>query len=150
MENLQRQQAARLRQAEKELQSQMQHQALLRQYQAAVRLAPGLSPALPHSLTPALAPALAPGLSLGLRVDSRGSSEERDAEDTDENELMEEELERYQAQSASHNRDPVLSRAPPGFGQSRPVRPESPPQNQNHEWTYEEQFKQVGPCHSHS
>uniref|UniRef100_A0A8C6UG45 AT-rich interactive domain-containing protein 3 n=1 Tax=Neogobius melanostomus TaxID=47308 RepID=A0A8C6UG45_9GOBI len=86
MENLQRQQEARLRQraAEKEL----QHQALLRHYQAAVHFAPGLG--------------------LGLR--DRAGSEER--EDTEEDEPN-----------------------PPAQRDS--------PQNHSHEWTYEEQFKQL-------
>ncbi|KAJ0019161.1 hypothetical protein NQD34_006730 [Periophthalmus magnuspinnatus] len=128
MENLQRQQAVRLRQAEKELQSQLQHQALLRHYQATVRFSPGLTPGLTAGLTP--------GLALGLRVDSRASSEERDVEDSEEDEPLEEE-ERFPPQSIS--RGPLISRVP----LARSMRPESP-QNASHEWTYEEQFKQVG------
>ncbi|KAK7898595.1 hypothetical protein WMY93_019448 [Mugilogobius chulae] len=137
MENLQRQQAARLRQAEKELQSQLQHQALLRHYQAAVRLSPGL------------APGLTPGLGLGLRTD-RASSEERDQEESDEEPLEQEEQGHDQEQEHfplnTVNHGSLSSRLPPGLLPGlipgRTVRSESP-HNPNHEWTYEEQFKQL-------
>uniref|UniRef100_A0A8C8ENG3 AT-rich interactive domain-containing protein 3 n=1 Tax=Oncorhynchus tshawytscha TaxID=74940 RepID=A0A8C8ENG3_ONCTS len=140
MENLQRQQAARLaleeklRQAEKEkdlrsmVESQIHQQALaFHHYQAAVR---------------------------GAFAAGVANSSPRVVDDEDE-EDMEGALSHYQPHHPMHpgaghspKGTPVqfMSRNPPSFVAPRQL--ESPggmaPQSQNHEWTYEEQFKQSG------
>ncbi|CAJ1068664.1 AT-rich interactive domain-containing protein 3A [Xyrichtys novacula] len=172
MENLQRQQAARialeekLRQAEAEkelrsmVESQIQQQALaFRHYQAAMR----------GALTGG-GNASAPGLSLPLldvrrpaedRSGSRLDQEERGevGDEPDEQEVLdEEEEEEEEEEDVDLNhftpRQPpmqgaplhLLTRVPSAIPQTR--RAESPnsinqSQNQHHEWTYEEQFKQL-------
>ncbi|XP_042344488.1 AT-rich interactive domain-containing protein 3A isoform X2 [Plectropomus leopardus] len=171
MENLQRQQAARLaleeklRQAETEkdlrsmVESQIHQQALaFRHYQAAMRgaLAAGVtnSSPLPHMEV--------------RRAEEDGSSsrpgsedKERDEEgdDMDEQEIMDEEeegeddvgLNHYQHRPLQEAGIPpkgapmhLMSRVPAAFAPAR--RADSPtehPQPQHHEWTYEEQFKQL-------
>ncbi len=175
MENLQRQQAARLaleeklRQAETEtdlrsmVESQIHQQALaFRHYQAAVRGAL-VSGVVNSSSGVTLPPTDA--RSAEEDGDSRPGSDdkERDEEehDMDEHEIVTEEeegeddvgLNHYQQrpsplqvaclppQSAPMH---LMARVPGTFAPAR--RAESPsmnPQSQHHEWTYEEQFKQV-------
>lgn len=173
MENLQRQQAARLaleekiRQAEteKDLRSMMesqihQHALAFRHYQAAMQgaLAAGVANPSPGVTLPQMEVRRA-------EKDNRlGSDEkERDEEedDMDEHEIMNEEeegehdvgLNHYQHRQSSlqvacltPESAPMhlMARVPVAFTPSR--RPESPSahlQSQHHEWTYEEQFKQV-------
>uniref|UniRef100_A0AAY4BHC4 AT-rich interactive domain-containing protein 3 n=1 Tax=Denticeps clupeoides TaxID=299321 RepID=A0AAY4BHC4_9TELE len=165
MENLQRQQAARLaleeklRQAEKEkglrsmVESQIQQQALaFRHYQAAVRGAfgppPGeRAPETPHG---------APDSDLDEDLEEEDEEEEEEERDLDEEDLENEggfgdedaegRVPHYhprhglQSPKGSH----LLPRAQPAH--AAPRGPESPGpvgQGQHHEWTYEEQFKQV-------
>lgn len=170
MENLQRQQAARLaleeklRQAEKEkdlrsmVESQIHQQALaFRHYQAAVRgaLAAGVAAHSPPEVT-----LHRTGEDESFSRRSSDDKEEEEEEDMEEQELMDEEEEEEDEDGLNHYQPrrpelqgpagPVhlLPRLPPSFGPPR--RPDSPggnPQSQHHEWTYEEQFKQVGPQH---
>ncbi|XP_030581470.1 AT-rich interactive domain-containing protein 3A [Archocentrus centrarchus] len=170
MENLQRQQAARLaleeklRQAEKEkdlccmVESQIHQQALaFRRYQAAMQgaLAAGAesSPAgvtLPH---------------MEVRIcDENGNSnpgsdvKERDGEgeDTEEQDIMDEEAEdrddaglnHYQHRQSSLQEvcipQHLMARVPAVFAPAGCAEsPSSHAQSQQHEWTYEEQFKQL-------
>nr|XP_046207483.1 AT-rich interactive domain-containing protein 3A-like isoform X2 [Oncorhynchus gorbuscha] len=187
MENLQRQQAARLaleeklRQAEKEkdlrsmVESQIHQQALaFHHYQAAVR---GAFAAGVANSSPSLARSAEPGLAVHHSFDPRRHSERADDSDMDDDpegmdrcmnddmdnegvvddedeEDMEGALSHYQPHNpmrpgAGHSPKgtPVqfMSIIPPSF--VAPRRLESPggmaPQSQNHEWTYEEQFKQL-------
>ncbi|KAM3849993.1 AT-rich interactive domain-containing protein 3A [Diretmus argenteus] len=178
MENLQRQQAARLaleeklRQAEKEedirsmVETQIHQQALAFRHYQAVRGALGAgadsAPArgtIPHMEVCRQAE----------RTDDQGDDTSRPGGDEegeyteerrgmgedeeDEDEDPDGSLNHYQPRQSllqgagvSPNTGPMhlLSRVPPGFTSSR--RPESPapqPQSQHHEWTYEEQFKQL-------
>ncbi|XP_064882994.1 AT-rich interactive domain-containing protein 3A isoform X1 [Oncorhynchus nerka] len=196
MENLQRQQAARLaleeklRQAEKEkdlrsmVESQIHQQALaFHHYQAAVR---GAFAAGVANSSPSLARSAEPGLAVHHSFDARRHSERADDSDMDDDpegmdrcmndddrnldgddmdnegvvddedeEDMEGALSHYQPHhpmrpGAGHSPKgtPVqfMSIIPPSFVAPRQL--ESPggmaPQSQNHEWTYEEQFKQSG------
>ncbi|XP_034398078.1 AT-rich interactive domain-containing protein 3A isoform X2 [Cyclopterus lumpus] len=176
MENLQRQQAARLaleeklRQAETEkdlrsmVESQIHQQALaFRHYQAAMRgaLAAGVAVS-------------SPGATL-QRPERRGTDEDgsssrpgsddrergEDGDDTEEQEVMDEEEEGEDDVGLTHYRDRqpslhgaclppkgtplhLMARVPGPFAPGR--RAESPsahPQPQHHDWTYEEQFKQL-------
>uniref|UniRef100_A0AAZ3RRC6 AT-rich interactive domain-containing protein 3 n=1 Tax=Oncorhynchus tshawytscha TaxID=74940 RepID=A0AAZ3RRC6_ONCTS len=195
MENLQRQQAARLaleeklRQAEKEkdlrsmVESQIHQQALaFHHYQAAVR---GAFAAGVANSSPSLARSAEPGLAVHHSFDARRHSERADDSDMDDDpegmdrcmndddrnldgddmdnegvvddedeEDMEGALSHYQPHHPMHpgaghspKGTPVqfMSRNPPSFVAPRQL--ESPggmaPQSQNHEWTYEEQFKQL-------
>ncbi|XP_070821464.1 AT-rich interactive domain-containing protein 3A isoform X2 [Chaetodon trifascialis] len=176
MENLQRQQAARLaleeklRQAETEkdlrsmVESQIHHQALaFRHYQTAMRgaVSTGVTNsssgvALPHMVVP--------------KTDDDGDCsrpgsdvKERDEEEDDmvEHEIMSEEeedednvgLHNYQHRHSSLQGDylpkqsapmHLMSRVPAAIAPSRLAEsPSAYPQSQHHEWTYEEQFKQL-------
>ncbi|XP_035496243.1 AT-rich interactive domain-containing protein 3A isoform X2 [Scophthalmus maximus] len=174
MENLQRQQAARLaleeklRKAEKEkdlralVESQIHQQALaFRHYQAAMR---GSLAAAVTGVSPA---ATFPHMEVHRRdEDARSCRPDSDKERTDEEqEIVDDEEEdeddddddaglnhHQHRQSArpgarlSPRSSPMhlAARAPAAFGPTR--RAESPsaqPQPQHHEWTYEEQFKQL-------
>lgn len=169
MENLQRQQAARLaleeklRQAETEkdlrsmVESQIHQQALaFRHYQAAMRGALSSGVTLPHM---ELRRADEDGDSSRPGSDDKERDEEGD--DMDEQEIMDEEeegeddvgLNHYQHRQSSLQGGGLppqsapmhlMNRVPAAFAPAR--RAESPsvhPQSQHHEWTYEEQFKQV-------
>lgn len=180
MENLQRQQAARLaleeklRQAEKEkdlrsmVESQIHQQALaFRHYQAAMRgaLVAGVANSSPGVTLP-------PHMEVRRTDEDRNSSragsddKERDGEEDDmeEQEVIDEEeededdvgLNHYKHRQSSLQEDclspksvpmHLMARVPGSFVPAR--RAESPsahPQSQHHEWTYEEQFKQVRPA----
>lgn len=172
MENLQRQQAARLaldeklRQAGKErdlrsmVESEIRQQALaFRHYQATMNsaLAPGVA-------------SCSPGASLSQtqvceagedRNSSRNWSDNRDIgdlqEDAEEQELIDGDVE--DCLKHDENRETLLqetclleksaavhlmNRTPGALAQKcRPESPPRPPHPQHHEWTYEEQFKQV-------
>lgn len=183
MENLQRQQAARLaleeklRQAEKDkdirsmMDSQIQQQALaFRHYQAAVRgaFAAGAPVSSPGASSSDRQPAQSDLHRLPERLDDsdvdddldgdRGmEDEDRDLEDEDiDNEgFVDDDIERpvphYLPRHSMHSnagQSPKHSggRVQPSFSAAR--QPESPggmahAQSQHHEWTYEEQFKQV-------
>uniref|UniRef100_A0A667YLT1 AT-rich interactive domain-containing protein 3 n=1 Tax=Myripristis murdjan TaxID=586833 RepID=A0A667YLT1_9TELE len=144
MENLQRQQAARLaleeklRQAEKEkdirsmMETQMHQQALaFRHYQAAVRgaLAAGVANSSPGVTLPHM-------------------------DEEDEDKEVQGGLSHYlhrqpmlQGACLSPKSTPMhlMSRVPPSFASARQAESPAPhPQSQHHEWTYEEQFKQEG------
>ncbi|KAM9546141.1 AT-rich interactive domain-containing protein 3A-like isoform 1-T1 [Salvelinus alpinus] len=192
MENLQRQQAARLaleeklRQAEKEkdlrsmVESQIHQQALaFRHYQAAVRgaFAAGIANsslglassaerelALPHSLDAHRHTAKADysdmdddpeGMDRGMDDHDRDlDGDDMDNEGiVDDEEDMEGSLSHYQPRHPMHPgagdspKDTLvhlMSRSPPSF--AAPRQSETPggkaPQSQQHEWTYDEQFKQ--------
>nr|XP_046200945.1 AT-rich interactive domain-containing protein 3A-like [Oncorhynchus gorbuscha] len=193
MENLQRQQAARLaleeklRQAEKEkdlrsmVDSQIHQQALaFRHYQAAVRgaFAAGIANsslglassaererALPHSIDARRHSAKADsdmdddpeGMDRGINDDNRDmDGDGMDNEGiVDDEEDIEGALSHYQPRHPMHPgagdspKDTLvhlMSRAPPPF--AAPRQSETPsgmaPQSQQHEWTYDEQFKQSG------
>ncbi|XP_051278278.1 AT-rich interactive domain-containing protein 3A isoform X1 [Dicentrarchus labrax] len=170
MENLQRQQAARLaleeklRQAETEkdlrsmVESQIHQQALaFRHYQAAMRgaLAAGVSNSssgvtLPHTEV------------RRADEDGPGSNDKERGEEGDvmhEHEMNEEEdeddirLSHYQHRQSSFQGACMLpqsapmhlmARVPAAFDPAcRTQSPSSHPQSQHHEWTYEEQFKQL-------
>lgn len=178
MENLQRQQAARLaleeklRQAETEkdlrsmMESQMHQQAVaFRHYQTEMRGA--LSAGVANSLCGVTRPHVEvhraddDGDSSGAGSEDKEQAEKED--DMDEPEIMNKEeeeededdvgLNQYQHRQSSlvGNRVPphsapmlLMARVPAAFAPTR--RAESPPahpQSQHHEWTYEEQFKQV-------
>uniref|UniRef100_A0A672GCP1 AT-rich interactive domain-containing protein 3 n=1 Tax=Salarias fasciatus TaxID=181472 RepID=A0A672GCP1_SALFA len=160
MENLQRQQAARLaleeklRQADQEkdlrcaVESHIQQQALaFRHYQAAVRgaLAAGVSASAARGTLPHL------GVRRGGCGESPGTDPEPDEQEAMEEEEEEEEEPGDQYQGAGLSPDiSLVTRVPAAFAPGR--RPESPPGPQQpqagpqHEWTYEEQFKQaLGP-----
>ncbi|XP_040010051.1 AT-rich interactive domain-containing protein 3A isoform X2 [Xiphias gladius] len=175
MENLQRQQAARLaleeklRLAEKEkdlrsmVESQIHQQALVfSHYQAAMRgaLAAGVANSSPRVTLPHMEV---------CRVDEDGNSsrpgsdKERDEEgdDMEEQEIMNEEEEDEDGVALNHYKHRqssfkgacpsaksaplnLMARVPTAFAPAR--RAESPsaqPLSQHHEWTYEEQFKQL-------
>nr|XP_033791535.1 AT-rich interactive domain-containing protein 3C isoform X2 [Geotrypetes seraphini] len=134
MENLQRQQAARLaleeklrHDKEKELrclmESRIHQQALaIRHYQAAVRAAAG-------------EPLQRTRLPLVLSREPENQEEEDEEEEDEEEEDEEEALTTSPPQQGSAAR--VLS------GQSQGPSPSPAPQPSHHEWTYEEQFKQL-------
>uniref|UniRef100_A0A3B4U124 AT-rich interactive domain-containing protein 3 n=1 Tax=Seriola dumerili TaxID=41447 RepID=A0A3B4U124_SERDU len=173
MENLQRQQAARLaleeklRQAEKEkdlrsmVESQIHQQALaFRHYQAAMRgaLAAGVASSSPVVTLPHMEVRRVDGDGSSSRP---GSEKERDEEgdDTEEQEILDEEeedeedvgLNHYHHRQSSLQGACLSPKSAPMHLMARvPVAParraESPsaqPQSQHHEWTYEEQFKQL-------
>ncbi|KAA0717314.1 AT-rich interactive domain-containing protein 3A [Triplophysa tibetana] len=178
MENLQRQQAARLaleeklRQAEKEkdirsmVESQIQQQALaFRHYQAAVRGAfAGGAPKSPMASLGHPAERIAdsdidddddPDLDRGMDDEDRDLEEEDSMNEGGGDEELEGPLAHYPPRHAlypglgqSPKSTPVhLSRVQPPY--PAPRRTESPnglapqAQSQHHEWTYEEQFKQL-------
>ena len=175
MENLQRQQAARLaleeklRQAETEkdlrsmVESQIHQQALaFRHYQAAMRgaLAAGVAnSSLQHMEVRRAAedddgtPSSRPGSEDKERDEEGDDMEEQDLMEEDEEGEDDVELNHYQHRQSSlqgaclpPRSGPMhlMSRVPAAFAPAR--RAESPseqPQPQHHEWTYEEQFKQV-------
>ncbi|KAI7812440.1 AT-rich interactive domain-containing protein 3A [Triplophysa rosa] len=178
MENLQRQQAARLaleeklRQAEKEkdiramVESQIQQQALaFRHYQAAVRGAfAGGAPKSPMASLGHPAERIAdsdidddddPDLDRGMDDEDRDLEEEDSMNEGGGDEDLEGPLAHYPPRHAlypglgpSPKSTPVhLSRVQPPY--PAPRQTESPnglapqAQSQHHEWTYEEQFKQV-------
>ncbi|XP_047449142.1 AT-rich interactive domain-containing protein 3A isoform X2 [Mugil cephalus] len=184
MENLQRQQAARLaleeklRQAEKEkdlrsmVETQIHQQALaFRQYQAAVRgaLAAGVSgssPGLTFSHMEVRRSEERGGYTPGSGDKERGEegddAEEQEIVDEEEEDEVEEDadadadadavgLNHYQhrqpsvaclsPKSATMN---LMARVPAAFASARHGEsPPAHPQSQHHEWTYEEQFKQL-------
>ncbi|XP_068995445.1 AT-rich interactive domain-containing protein 3A [Embiotoca jacksoni] len=171
MENLQRQQAARLaveeklRQAEKEknlrsmVESQIHQQALaFRQYQAAMRgaVAAGVGSSSP-GLTLPYVDVRRPDEDGNSKPGSDDKERDEEGEDLEEQEVLDEEeedvgLNHYQHRSSLHGAclSPksatmhLMARVPAAFAASR--RAESPsahPQSQHHEWTYEEQFKQL-------
>lgn len=176
MENLQRQQAARLaleekhRQAETEkdlrsmVESQIHQQALvLRHYQTAMR------DAMSAGVTSSSSEVTLPHMEVRKADDDGGCSrpgsddKERDEEEDDmvEHEIMNEEeegeddvgLHHYQHRQSLNQGDylptqsapmHLMARVPPAFAPARRVEsPSAHPQSQHHEWTYEEQFKQV-------
>ncbi|XP_076586575.1 AT-rich interactive domain-containing protein 3A isoform X2 [Chaetodon auriga] len=175
MENLQRQQAARLvleeklRQAETEkdlrsmVESQIHHQALaFRHYQAAMRGA--ISTGVTNSSSAVAIPHMVVRKTDDDADCSRPGSgvKERDEEEDDmvEHEIMNEEeegeddvgLHNYQHRHSSLQGDlptqnapmHLMSRVPAAIAQSRLAEsPSAYPQSQHHEWTYEEQFKQL-------
>ncbi|KAM8887286.1 AT-rich interactive domain-containing protein 3A isoform 2-T2 [Spinachia spinachia] len=171
MENLQRQQAARLaleeklRQAETEkdlrsmVESQIHQQALaFRHYQAAMRgaLAAGVAN---HPVSDGHRAAEEDGNS--SRAGSDGKERDEEGDDMDEQEVMDEDEEGEDDVGMSHydGRHPslhgagpppkgvpmhLMARVPAAFTQAR--RAESPSalaQPPHHDWTYEEQFKQL-------
>uniref|UniRef100_A0A673WBH1 AT-rich interactive domain-containing protein 3 n=1 Tax=Salmo trutta TaxID=8032 RepID=A0A673WBH1_SALTR len=174
MENLQRQQAARLaleeklRQAEKEkdlrsmVESQIHQQALaFHHYQAAVRgaFAAGVANSSPKRADDSDMDNDPEGMDRCMNDDDRNlDGDDMDNEgivDDEDEEDMEGALSHYQPHHPMHpgtghspKGTPVqfMSRIPPSFVAPRQL--ESPsglaPQSQHHEWTYEEQFKQSG------
>lgn len=173
MENLQRQQAARLaldeklRQAEKEkelrsmVESQIHQQALVfRHYHAAMRgsLAAGVASSCPVLTLPHMEVRAVDGDGSSCRA---GSEKERDedGEDTEEQILDEEEedpddvgLDHYQHRQSSLQGACLSPKSVPMHlmtrvpaAQARRAESPSAQPQQHHEWTYEEQFKQVGP-----
>ncbi|XP_016416687.1 AT-rich interactive domain-containing protein 3A [Sinocyclocheilus rhinocerous] len=176
MENLQRQQAARLaleeklRQAEKEkdirsmVESQIQQQAIaFRHYQAAVRGAfasgaPNSSPGHPHERTADSDIDNEdddPDLDRGMDDEDRDLEEDDSMNEAGGDEDLEGPLAHYPPRLAvypgarqSPKSTPIhLSRVQPTY--PAPRQAESPSglapqaQSQHHEWTYEEQFKQL-------
>lgn len=177
MENLQRQQAARialeekLRQAEKEkdirsmVESQIQQQAIaFRHYQAAVRGAfgPGVpNPSTGHPLERTADSDIDddddddPDLDRGMDDEDRDLEEDDSMNEAGGDEDLEGPLAHYPPRHAvypgagqSPKSTPIhLSRVQPAY--PAPRQAESPSglapqaQSQHHEWTYEEQFKQV-------
>ncbi|KAG7236795.1 hypothetical protein INR49_000258, partial [Caranx melampygus] len=173
MENLQRQQAARLaleeklRQAEKEkdlrsmVESQIHQQALaFRHYHAAMRgaLAAGVATSSPVVTLPHMEVRRADGDGSSSR---RGSEKERDedGEDTEEQEILDEEeddeddvgLNHFQHRQSSLQGACLSPKSTPMHimtrlpaAQARRAESPSAQPQQHHEWTYEEQFKQVG------
>ncbi|XP_019716439.1 AT-rich interactive domain-containing protein 3A [Hippocampus comes] len=172
MENLQRQQAARLaldeklRQAGKErdlrsmVESQIHQQALaFRHYQATMysALAAGV-----YSSSPGASVSQTQVCEAGEdRNSSRNRSDNRDIgdlqEDAEEQELIDGDVEDCLKHDENRERllqetclleksaaVHVMNRAPGALAQKcRPESPPRPPQPQHHEWTYEEQFKQL-------
>ncbi|KAG8011625.1 AT-rich interactive domain-containing protein 3A, partial [Nibea albiflora] len=176
MENLQRQQAARLaleeklRQAETEkdlrsmVESQIHQQALaFRHYQAAMRgaLAAGVANSSSGVTLPHMEVCRADEDGDSPRPGSDDKERDEEEDDTDEHGIMNEEeegeddveLNHYQHRQSSlqgaclpPQSAPMhlMARVPAAFAPAR--RAESPsahPQSQHHEWTYEEQFKQL-------
>ncbi|XP_067377954.1 AT-rich interactive domain-containing protein 3A isoform X2 [Channa argus] len=175
MENLQRQQAARLaleeklRQAEKEkdlrsmVESQLHQQTLaFRHYQAAMRgaLAAGVVNSSSGLTLPHMEVRRATEDGDSSRAGSNDKEREEEGDDMEEQEeIMDEEeeddveLNHYQQRQSSLQGDclspksaplHLMARVPAVFAPAR--RAESPtahPQSQHHEWTYEEQFKQL-------
>ncbi|XP_044219592.1 AT-rich interactive domain-containing protein 3A [Thunnus albacares] len=176
MENLQRQQAARLaleeklRQAEKEknlrsmVESQIHQQALaFRHYQAAMRgaLAAGVANSSPGVTLPHIEVRRADEDRNSSRVGSDDKDMDDEEDDMEEQEVIDEEeededdvgLNHYQHRQSSLQETclspksapmHLMARVPGAFAPAR--RAESPsahPQTQHHEWTYEEQFKQL-------
>ncbi|XP_031750900.1 AT-rich interactive domain-containing protein 3C isoform X2 [Xenopus tropicalis] len=183
MENLQRQQAARLaleeklrQEKERELrcmvESRIQQQALaIRQYQAAVRAAaaaavatspPSLSAtnsaptgtAISHSRPPLIFPRSQGKRSEEEEEEQKHESEGEEGMDCDEEELDDEEGEEDEDGETASNMQKQGSPSKGGLsvGQSQVPNPSNPGQSQalspsgqtgHHEWTYEEQFKQL-------
>lgn len=172
MENLQRQQAARLaleeklRQAEKEkdlccmVESQIHQQALaFRRYQAAMHgaLAAGVESS-PSGVTLSHMEVRICNENGKSSPDSDVKERDEEAEDAEEQDVMEEEAEDRDGVGLNHYQhrhsslqDACMSQhlmaravfAPAGRAES----PSSHGQSQQHEWTYEEQFKQVRHTH---
>ncbi|XP_064409378.1 AT-rich interactive domain-containing protein 3A isoform X2 [Latimeria chalumnae] len=180
MENLQRQQAARLaleekirKEKEKEfrsmVESQIQQQALaIRQYQAAVRVSSGTGASLPvdSRLEPHRPPLLVPVVhnpeleevdpANKTRADHPADRDRAMGEDGEDDfdEDMEEDLHEYQPQrpdsGSGHSPKgtlmvmPKVGQAPYALaGQSHSPSSLAQAQTHHHEWTYEEQFKQL-------
>lgn len=173
MENLQRQQAARLaleeklRQAETEkdlrsmVESQIHQQALaFRHYQAAMRGA--LAAGVANDVSPGATLQRAEEDGNSSRAGSDGRERDEEGDDVDEQEVMDEDEEGEDDVGLHHydDRHPslrgagppprgvpmhLMARVPAAFAPGR--RAESPSahaQPPQHDWTYEEQFKQVG------
>lgn len=177
MENLQRQQTARLaleeklRQAETEkdlrsmMESQIHQQAVaFRHYQTAMRgaLTTGVANSLSGVTLPHIEVRRADDDGDSSRPGSEDKERAEEEDDIDEPEIVNEEeeegedavgLNHYQHRQSSLQETCVppqsapmflMARVPAAFAPTR--RAESPsahPQSQHHEWTYEEQFKQV-------
>ncbi|XP_053304787.1 AT-rich interactive domain-containing protein 3C [Spea bombifrons] len=179
MENLQRQQAARLALEEKMRQekdrelrsmveSRIQQQALaIRQYQAAVRAAAAAVATSPSSSATAGTTVTGPGvtqlrpplifqrtaLQRSEEDETRNRSEGDEGDDYDDEEMDDEEGEEDDGEMSSGLQQPGSPRdgaprvGPPQIpmncppGQSQTVSPNENPGH--HEWTYEEQFKQL-------
>ncbi|XP_031156329.1 AT-rich interactive domain-containing protein 3A isoform X1 [Sander lucioperca] len=172
MENLQRQQAARLaleeklRQAETEkdlrsmVESQIHQQALaFRHYQAAMRGA--LAAGVANSSLPHMEVRRAAEDGSSSRPGSHGKEREEEGDDMEEQDIMDEEeeegeddvgLNHYQHRASSlqgaglpPKSSPMhlMARAPAAFAPARRAESPSAPQPQHHDWTYEEQFKQL-------
>lgn len=174
MENLQRQQAARLaleeklRQAETEkdlrsmVESQIHQQALaFRHYQAAMRgaLAAGVANSSPGVTLPHMEVRRADEDSSRPGSDDRERDDE--GEDMDEQDLMDEDeegeedigLNHFQHRQSSLLQGACLppkstpmhlmARVPAAFAPGRHAESPSAPPPQHHDWTYEEQFKQL-------
>ncbi|KAK5870552.1 hypothetical protein PBY51_003491 [Eleginops maclovinus] len=175
MENLQRQQAARLaleeklRQAETEkdlrsmVESQIHQQALaFRHYQAAMRgaLAAGVANSSPGVMLPHMEVRRADEDSSGPGSDDRERDEE--GEDMEDQDMMDEDEEGEDDVSLNHFQHRqssllqgaclppkstpmhLMARVPAAFAPGRRAESPSAPPPQHHDWTYEEQFKQVG------
>lgn len=176
MENLQRQQAARLaleeklRQAETEkdlrsmVESQIHQQALaFRHYQAAMRgaLAAGVAISSPGARLRRAEVRRADEDGNSSRPGSDDRERDDEGDDMEEQEIMDEDEEGEDDGGLNHYQDRqpslhgaclppkgtpmhLMARVPAAFTPAR--RAESPsahPQPQHHDWTYEEQFKQV-------
>ncbi|XP_032371657.1 AT-rich interactive domain-containing protein 3A [Etheostoma spectabile] len=172
MENLQRQQAARLaleeklRQAETEkdlrsmVESQIHQQALaFRHYQAAMRGA--LAAGVANSSLPHMEVRRGAEDGSSSRPGSDGKErEEEEGDDMEEQDIMDEEeegeddvgLNHYQHRASSlqgaglpPKGSPMhlMARVPAAFAPTRRAESPSAPQPQHHDWTYEEQFKQL-------
>uniref|UniRef100_A0A3Q3J2A3 AT-rich interactive domain-containing protein 3 n=1 Tax=Monopterus albus TaxID=43700 RepID=A0A3Q3J2A3_MONAL len=159
----------KLRQAEKEedlrsmMESQIHQQALaFRHYQAAMRgaLAAGVANSSPGGTLPHMEVRRPAEDRNSSRTDSDDNERDEELDDIEEQEVMEEEedendvgLNHYQHRQSSLQAASLspksaqmhlMSRVPAAFAPARGA--ESPsvhPQPQHHEWTYEEQFKQV-------
>ncbi|KAM6944830.1 AT-rich interactive domain-containing protein 3A [Lycodopsis pacificus] len=176
MENLQRQQAARLaleeklRQAETEkdlrsmVESQIHQQALaFRHYQAAMRgaLAAGVAVSSPGATLRSAEVRRADEDGNSSRPGSDDRERDEEGDDMEEQEIMDEDEEGEDDGGLNHYQDRqpslhgaclppkgtpmhLMARVPAAFTPAR--RAESPsahPQPQHHDWTYEEQFKQL-------
>uniref|UniRef100_A0A3Q3QE60 AT-rich interactive domain-containing protein 3 n=1 Tax=Monopterus albus TaxID=43700 RepID=A0A3Q3QE60_MONAL len=159
----------KLRQAEKEedlrsmMESQIHQQALaFRHYQAAMRgaLAAGVANSSPGGTLPHMEVRRPAEDRNSSRTDSDDNERDEELDDIEEQEVMEEEedendvgLNHYQHRQSSLQAASLspksaqmhlMSRVPAAFAPARGA--ESPsvhPQPQHHEWTYEEQFKQL-------
>ncbi|XP_053181989.1 AT-rich interactive domain-containing protein 3A [Scomber japonicus] len=176
MENLQRQQAARLaleeklRQAEKEkdlrsmVESQIHQQALaFRHYQAAMRgaLVAGVANSSPGVTLPHMEVHRADEDRNSSRAGSDDKERDDEEDDMEEQEVIDEEeddeddigLNHYKQRHSSLQEaclSPksgpmhLMARVPGPFAPARRAdSPSAQPQSQHHEWTYEEQFKQL-------
>ncbi|XP_077457953.1 AT-rich interactive domain-containing protein 3A [Stigmatopora argus] len=166
MENLQRQQAERLalddklRPSGKErdlcpmsmVESRIHQQALaFRHYQTAMHgaLAAGSPPGSPPGFTRSATQVCGACEDRSSPRNSMENGEMEDSQDMDEQEALEDEREpsnHYEETCLSEKSESVhpMSRVPGGsFLGRRPECPPRPLQPQHHEWTYEEQFKQL-------